>query len=121
MAKFFYSAKRKRLGAHLHSPDGSEDLPTNDIDEAAKMIARRVVQFDIGDVGDELTVYQVETSKQVTIDKNLLSLNPSGIHKIAAFQFWGVDKELNPYYNVNELIKGVSFLWRQTKLTKYRE
>jgi len=67
MPLWYYQVKQSRPDVHPHNPFDLVELPTENIDEAIGMIRAQVLQFDIGDEGDELTVYQIGISKQTLV------------------------------------------------------
>lgn len=72
MPRYGYHVDQQRPGVHPHNPDGEENVATDNFELAASWIARSVVQFDIGEDGDVLTLWRdVNDKRQFTISEDL--------------------------------------------------
>ena len=75
MIKYGYHVDQQRPDVHPHNPNGEEDVATDDFELAASWIARGVVQFDVGEDGDVLTVWRdVNDKRQFTISEELRNM-----------------------------------------------
>ena len=73
MVEYVYYVRQSRPEVHPHSPNGVIVLGTEDINVAASFIAGDVLQYDIGDSGDELIVRKVESKAKFVIDDELVA------------------------------------------------
>lgn len=72
MAGYVYLVRRNRENSP-HLPWGFEELETNDLTLATSIIASHVIQFDIGNMGDDLNVVPLSQGVSQVITDELIA------------------------------------------------